>query len=195
MSDKALRERIEALREKMSPPVVKANLLAASLFLTAFEMLKAVLVDSLKGFTSIDGAYETEVLGLHKKKFAASCLWYLKQGVLTQHQVDDLHAIREHRDKIAHELPNLLFDPKAKISLDLLLRSRTCMQVLAKFWFSIHASTDPQFDGQDLDRVEVDPASVAVFDYLISITAEAVRAGVSQATENGTADSAGDTLS
>jgi hypothetical protein len=139
-------------------------------------MLKAVLIDNLKAFTSVDGAYETEVLGLHKKQFAASCLWYLNQGVLTQEQVEDLHAIREHRDKIAHYLLDLLFDLKIAVDTDLLLKARDCMQVLAHFWFSIHASADPQFEGQDIDQLEVKYASIAVFDYLLAVIAETIQA-------------------
>ncbi|MBI5033656.1 MAG: hypothetical protein HZB51_24310 [Chloroflexi bacterium] len=111
----------------------------SSLYLTAFEVLKIAIIEPIKGFFSLTPQkYENEV-GIkfdEAEQYAliSSCLWLQKNGALTNDEVDEIKSIREHRNEIAHELPNLIASEGSEIRLDLFKQMRELLRKIDIFW-------------------------------------------------------------
>jgi hypothetical protein len=99
----------------LHPETLKGNLIAISLFITAFENFKNNVVEKPETFFSngfdengpiIDTAkYKEEVLSLsdRKNKLYASLLWLQKLGAIDAADIDAFDWIRKHRNELAHE--------------------------------------------------------------------------------------------
>lgn len=89
----------------------------AGFILLSYELVKALIVSPIKAFyanTSFgEGmpftSYESDVKSRHKSEFQA-CLLYLRDFMeaIDSEDVLTIDAFREHRNKMAHELPNSL---------------------------------------------------------------------------------------
>jgi len=55
-------------------------------------------------------------------------------GALTEDDVDTFRRIREHRDQIAHDMPNLLGSQNGAVEPDLLLACFELIRKLSVWW-------------------------------------------------------------
>lgn len=166
------------LQQKLAPEEVTANLMQASLFLVAYELLKGEIVEKTKSFFVdgfLEGAntyspqYQTDVLSLHPNRFRASCLWLSKMGVLNDADVDMACAIREHRHKVAHELPNILIDPDTTINTHLITEAHRLISLIGRFWGRVSIDTNSDFDGQDVADEDILSGSMFLMNHVLSI--------------------------
>ena len=170
------------LERKLSPQTVAGNLQRASLFLVAYELLRAAIVDQVRGFYvngMRDGklvyderSYEADVSARHKKVFQASCLWLQEQNVFTADDVAELQLIREHRDRIAHELPQLMVDPEFEIDMSLLERARYHLGAVGRYWGALAAEFG-EIPPEEVDYEGVMSMSMLLLEYIISSVSEA----------------------
>ena len=118
-----------SLPEKLSPAEVRRNLVKASVFITAYELVKEAILERVSGFF-INGfdqaglkyspAYERDVLSRDKSKVRASLLWLVDMKAITPQDLAAFDEMRKHRNEVAHELPKLLVDPDFSVNLHLL---------------------------------------------------------------------------
>lgn len=105
----------------------KRNLMIAAIYLTAYELIMSAIIEQLKNFyidriqhdtTIMEQRYQTEVLSLdkNKNKILASCLWLEQMGAITKEDIEEIAKIREHRNKVAHQLPAFLVDDAVNIN-------------------------------------------------------------------------------
>jgi len=163
----------------LNPQAVKNNLVFSSLYLSAYELLKSSIIERIESFFATDynkegkpiltSQYKKEVLGLHKYKLAASSLWLEKMEVITEDDVRKIDEIRKHRNKIAHDLPNVLvegFEPH----LDYFMEIRRLLEKIEIWWiqnFEIPINSD--YDGIEIKDEDIRPGPVIILDHLISI--------------------------
>lgn len=174
---------------KLAPDAVKANLMQASLFLTAFELLQLELVDKVQTFYAADfdeeargietEAYRKEVLVLappdahpNTKKFHASCAWWVKDGTLTADDVEKIKAIKKHRNLIAHELPKILIDPEFSVDLQLFSQVRRLITILGRFWGRIAVDSHEEYDGQEVPDESIQSGSMLLIGYIEQMVGE-----------------------
>jgi len=130
----------------------------------AYEMFKDEIVNSVQGFFTMDFVgedrvyfpdYQTDVLDRHKSEFQACLLWLVEMHVFNSAQVEEISEIREHRNKIAHELLDFLFNPAAQIDLALFDRLRFYLRIVDRFFGQIQVDANSDFDGKDVDPGEI----------------------------------------
>lgn len=80
-----------------------------------------------------------------------SCKWLQRQGVLSEEEVEEIRKIRDHRNEIAHELPELLVGEGFDIQLEHFQRIRTLIHKVDVFG----ARNEVFFDMSTLDEVDV----------------------------------------
>lgn len=149
----------------LNPQKLKRNLISASVFLAAYELLKQSLIEQLRGFysTELDASggwriseeYRTEVLALDKREMVACSKWFLKVGALGADDLVVLKELAEHRNFIAHELPEII-GASNEVSL---LHMRCIYAVTSKidnWWIrEIEIPVNPNFDGREFTEEEL----------------------------------------
>jgi hypothetical protein len=136
----------QRLKDKLAPESVATTLIGAGCFLSAYELIKPEIIDSVHDFFWCgfnegehlydEDRYEQTVLALHPKrnKYLASCARLVSMDVLTAEQVVTLAEIQAHRHEVAHELPKLLVDPDFEVRVDLLADAVEIVRRLGVFW-------------------------------------------------------------
>jgi hypothetical protein len=163
-------EAFAEIMRKLTPEVMRETVNRAGLYLVTFEILKLQVVTETKSFFGAGpgdrSGYKSEVLSLAPKKspFDGSVCWLEKVGAISSEEGDALIAIRNHRNEIAHELPNLLLSPDHGLSYENLSRCRELTNKLARWWGPVWAGCDPQFDGQNITPDDVEPMISTVLD-------------------------------
>ena len=166
---------------KLSPKEVRQNLIKASVFITAYELLKDAVVGNVSGFflCGFDQSglkylteYERDVLSRDKSKVRASLLWLLDMKAITPEDLTAFDEMRKHRNDVAHELPKLLVDPTFSVDLDLLNKLYVMLRHLDRFFGEIQVDTDPDFDGKQVDLDGIKSGITLLLEYVISIAAE-----------------------
>jgi hypothetical protein len=177
------------LEKKLKPDVVVTNLVRAAVLITAFELLKVEVVNKLRDFLGVEygptgwlpsSRWKAEVLALDEQKkkspFRASSLWLAKNEVIRPDDVDVLLAIRDHRNRVAHELPAFLIDPESRPDDRLLQEALRLTTIVGKFWARMAVDCNPEFDSQEVSDSELFLMSSALMSLVLgSITKIALR--------------------
>ncbi len=124
-----------SLQDILNRPKVRSKLLQASLFITAFEMLKNSVTDFVQdhfesgrgsnGKRKLSPKYNDDVLKPFKNEqggvdtFKACVQWLAQQGVIQNTDIDTISKIRRHRNEIAHQLPDIVFYHSQRVDLGL----------------------------------------------------------------------------
>lgn len=188
------REAFEAIERIFSPERIRLNLVLASLYLTAFEVLRNSIVEHIKDFFVIypgtgDNAerirgrmlnqYEQEV-GVNfsspdNYKLIPSCRWLQKNGVLSQEEIDEIKEIRDHRNSLAHNLPELILSEDALIvNLERFKHIREILRKVELFWIRVDMDIkgiDEDVSDENISGGEsiLDVIISTVFDYLSTV--------------------------
>jgi len=159
----------EKIRESwenfLNPEILRSNLIVASIFLSAFEILKECILERPKemyinGFNEsgliVDESYKLKVLSLDKSPIYASLEWLKKCNVINQKDIDAFTRIKKCRNELAHELPKLITegiknDPVSnfKSILDLL-------EKIERWWVcNVTIPTNPEFNDTEVGAKEI----------------------------------------
>ena len=162
----------------LSPEIMRTNLLMASLYLAAFEILKSTVVDRIKGFFTFDYAkgqpqldsrYQ-EVASLNKNPLQASLLWLQENNAITPDDVLMFDAIRQHRNELAHQLPHFLIDAERNINFQNFENVRYLLRKIETWWIQqVDIPTNPDYAGVEVKDEEIQPGSVIVLDAIIGM--------------------------
>lgn len=140
----------------LDPQNLKENLIFSSLYIASFEAFKDYVVENVKfffnnGFSdgefTFSNEYRTDVQSLDKSLIKASLLWLKNMNAINNIDIDIYDDLRQYRNKLSHELMNLLFEglPEelpAKIAHLIALRVK-----IEKWWIlNIDIPTNPDYD-------------------------------------------------
>ncbi len=144
----------------LNPSKLKQNLVEASIFLTAYEILRSSIEVRLRGFFSFDAvegtegaaAYNRNVAVLHPRDpFHASCLWFKQNGVLNDGDIEVISSIRRHRNAIAHELPSFIARDERRVECELLVQLTAVVSRIDRWWIREY---EPPFD-ENLEEMDL----------------------------------------
>ncbi len=131
------------LWQLVSPEVLKENLVKASSFIVIYEMLEDLTIERTRGLfmepdeqgrLRPDKKYKTDVKARDKDLLCASLLWLKEAGAVADSDIADITAARLHRHRLAHEMPNVIFDPRSQVDEALLIRMYDCLRKVDA-WF------------------------------------------------------------
>jgi hypothetical protein len=143
-----------------NPTILKQNLIACSVYLAAYEMLRTALIDTLRGFYCTDYSqfpkwpisekYKTKVLSLHKSEMTACATWFLQNGALDDDDLLILRELADHRNQIAHET-HLIVGSDQEVSILHLKLIYALTAKIDQWWIrNIEVPTNPDFDDKEL---------------------------------------------
>ncbi len=99
----------------LNPDALRRNLITASIYIAAFELLKDSIVDRLKTFYKLTGEqveqrYEPEVLSRNRSPVYASLGWLKEFKAIDDDDITVFEKARSYRRIFAHELTRVLWD-------------------------------------------------------------------------------------
>jgi len=163
------------------------------MFLTGHELLKYIVIENLKGFLckesklTADGNLtyleSEEYLYIknekhkeleNKKNEYYSCFkWYLINKIITENEFEDFQKITLHRNKITHNLPQLLIDESFDFEIDLFDKLEQLINKISKYWIlEFHIPSNSDFDNLAINPNDIIPPVSSLMGYLNEITKE-----------------------
>lgn len=107
-------EKVKASWERaLNPETLKKNIITASIFSMAFEMLKSSIVEKIEGFFTngfdengliISPDYKEKVLSLNRSPLYASLKWLQNAGAIDDEDLKSFEHIKRCRNTLAHEM-------------------------------------------------------------------------------------------
>ena len=163
----------------LNPEILRANLVVASLFITAFEMLKDSIIGRIRDFF-IDGFnengwivnenYKTKVLSLNKSPLYACLEWLKSMNVIDENDVVEFGKIKDCRNEIAHEITNFISKGPKIDPLPLFPNMIDLLYKIEKWWIlNVEIPTNPDFDGQEIDEDGIVPGQIMTIRLLADI--------------------------
>ncbi len=162
---------------------IKKNLIDVSLYFSFFEILNNTIVERIADFYNNefrDGKsitsdkYKEEIINREfngkSNIFLASCHWLIENNVISQDEFEIITQIKEHRNRIAHDLTKFLFDSEYEINKDLFNQIKTLTIKIVRWWITeVEIPTNPDFDGQEINADEIIPGQEILLDYIFNV--------------------------
>ena len=169
----------ESWEKFLHPDTLKSNLLAISLFITAFENFKESVISKpisffCNGFDEngyiVDKEYETAVLSLAKNKLSATLLWLKELEAIDHSDIAKFNDIRNHRNEVAHETMAFLADADRDFDVT---KFHDLIELFKKIetWWLIYfeASINPDLLPEGTDPNEVVSSSIWSLQLMLDI--------------------------
>lgn len=162
---------IKSWDKLLNPEKLKESLIKASLFLSAYEILKESIIDRPQSFFT-DGchldektgelkgknskSYKDKVISLYPKdEFHACCLWFKEQGAINDSDLTDIAEARKHRNHIAHELPKYISSIDHDVNKRILESLVEVVRKVDVWWVcEIEIPTSPDFEAADMENID-----------------------------------------
>ena len=169
----------ESWEKFLHPETLKNNLIAISLFITAFEMFKDRVVEKPETFFTngfdedgliVDERYKSEVLALSKSKLYASLLWLKKMEAIEQADIVIFDSIRQHRNEVAHEPMEFLASSERNFDSSKFGDLIELLAKIEKWWFvNFELSIDPDMLPEGANPDEVVPGPIWSLQLMLDI--------------------------
>lgn len=171
----------ELLNTTLSQQRLSSVIVISSLFLTAYELLRAAVVDDIRSFFTIlddqnragEKRYRERLRQYDKRDaFKGSCLWLCDWGAIDEAEVTELLQLRSIRNRLAHELPQILFKSGAEVTREEFQAVQRLLAKVCRFWVRQDLELDPEFEGQTIADEEIVPGRLAAFAFILSMLAQ-----------------------
>lgn len=173
-------EHIRASWERvLHPETLKSNIITASIFSMAFEMLKSSIIDKIEGFFTngfdengviISSEYKEKVLSLNRSPIYASLRWLQDMNAIDDNDLVIFEHIKRCRNTLVHEM---LMLASSGVDFDVGDAFNEMVGLLKKieiWWFeNLKMAIDPGAYPEDLDLNEVVPGPVWSLQMLIDV--------------------------
>ena len=168
---------------------VKFQLITASLYLTAYDLLIDTIVRKIEEFYTdgfdengfiISDKYKTQVRGIYKKDIVlASTKWLVQNKVITESESERIKIFKAHRNVLAHELTKMISDSDANTKTEFIAEIRDIYFKVQKWWFvEFECQINPDLSHLDTDKLnynEVLMMQMLPMDYMVNIVTDEIQ--------------------
>jgi len=165
--------------EFLSPSLLRTKLISASLFLTAFELLKASIVGRIKDFFMdgfdekgwhINPKYEKDVLSQNRSSVYASLSWLQENGVIDDQDLATFERIKECRNKIAHDLPQIIGGETDPDYVSVFPELVALLRKIEVWWVvNLEIPTNPDFQDAEINEEGIVPGPLITVQLMLNI--------------------------
>ena len=173
-------EKVKASWERaLHPETLKTNIITASIFSMAFEMLKSSIIEKIESFFTngfdengmiVSPEYKEKVLSLNRSPLYASLKWLQDMHAIDDKDLERFEHIKRCRNTLAHEM---LSFASSGVDFDVAEAFEEMVGLLRKieiWWFeNLEMAIDPDAYPEDLDLEQVIPGSVWSLQMLIDV--------------------------
>jgi hypothetical protein len=173
-------EKVKASWERaLHPETLKTNIITASIFSMAFEMLKNSIIDKIEGFFTnrfdengviVSPEYKEKVLSLNRSPLYASLKWLQNIEAIDDKDLERFEHIKRCRNTLSHEM---LTFASSGVDFDVAEAFNEMILLLRKieiWWFeNVDMEINPEAYPKDLDLEQVIPGPVWSLQMLIDV--------------------------
>ncbi len=164
----------------LDPDVLRPSLLSATMFITAFELLKDCIVDRLRNFytlswedkTGTTPEYEQKVLARDKKRrpLQASLDWLREHDALDDADLEIFTRLTDIRNQLAHELFRIVTGQVPSEHDSQFPALIALLRKVEVWWIlNVEIPTNPDYDGQEIDEVGITPGALISLQMLMEV--------------------------
>lgn len=173
-------EKVKASWERvLHPETLKTNIITASIFSMAFEMLKSSIIEKIEGFFTngfdtngglVSPEYKERVLSLNRSPLYASLKWLQDMHAIDDKDLEVFEQIKRCRNTLVHEM---LSFTSSGVDFDVAEAFEDMVGLLRKieiWWFeNLEMAIDPETYRGDLELDQVIPGPVWSLQMLIEV--------------------------
>jgi hypothetical protein len=172
-------ESLNRWEDFLNPEILKTKLISASIYLAAFEILKDSIIERIETFFSdgfgpqgniLSPDYTIQVKSRHKSKVKASLEWLKEQGAITNEDIEVFDNIRESRNEVAHEMPNLLGGDSSVNFGQQFERMVALLKKVEVWWIvNFELAIDPDSRDAEIDQSGIIPGPLLTLQLMLEI--------------------------
>src|ERR1700752_4349473 len=166
--------------EFLDPDALRPVLITVSVYLTAYEILRAAIVERLRDFywVGFEGArditnpkYETEVLALNRSPVHASLTWLKHHDAVDDTDIEAFLRVKDLRNRLAHDLLAYFNTDVQPDAFATSFAALTALLHKIELWWirEVEIPTTPDFDDVDVPDEEITPGRVLLVRLLTDI--------------------------
>jgi hypothetical protein len=166
--------------EFLNPEVTRPRLIAASIYIAGFEVLKDSIVGRIRSFFSIgfdesgdriDPKYQSDVLARNASPVYASLAWLKDMHAIDAGDVAAFDRVKACRNSLAHKLFSTLASEGLPPDFDRCFNDMLALLRKIEVWWiaNVEIPTNPDFDGREIEEDEIVPGPVMSIQLLLDI--------------------------
>jgi hypothetical protein len=163
----------------LNPEALRPNLIAASAYIAAFELLKISIVDRIKDFFTngfdkngwrIDPKYQSKVLAKNRSPVYASLEWLKEAHAIDDADVAAFERVKKLRNELAHALTGVLFRGLSADFAERLNEMVSLVDKIERWWIvNVEIPINPDLSGEEIDEAKVIPGPVMGLRLLLDV--------------------------
>jgi hypothetical protein len=165
----------------LDPEILRPNLIMASIYIAAFEVLKNSIIERIRDFYFsgfdekgwiVSPEYKENVLSNDKSPTYASLKWLKESEAINDDDIQKFNKIKECRNLLAHEIARMLMEG---LPLEFTERFNDMVALLDKIekWWIINVEipTNSGFDGKhdEIDENGISPGPILSLHMMIDV--------------------------
>jgi len=166
--------------EFLNPAVTRPRLIATSIYIAGFEVLKDSIVGRIRDFfwtgfdesgDKIDPEYQANVLSRNKSPVYASLEWLKEMAAITDADVAVFDRIKACRNTLAHRLFSAIGSEGLPGDFEQCFTDMVALLRKIEVWWitNVEIPTNPDFDGREVDENGIVPGPVLSMQLLMDI--------------------------
>jgi hypothetical protein len=165
----------------LDPEVLRPNLILASIYIAAFEVLKNSIIERIRDFyvSGFDEngwivlpEYKDTVLSKDKSPTYASLKWLKESEAINDDDIQKFNKIKEHRNLLAHEITKMMMEGLPSEFTERFNDMVALLDKIERWWIiNIEIPTNPDFDGKhdEIDESGIVPGPIMSLRMMIDV--------------------------
>ena len=158
--------------ESLNPEVMRPRLIAASIYIAVFEVLKEAIVDRIRDFfwmgfdesgDNIDPRYQSDVLARKRSPVYASLDWLRQMNVIDDADMCVFNRVKTCRNTLAHKWFSTLGSEGLPPDFEQRFTEMVALLRKIEMWWitNFEIPINPDYDGSHIDEEEIVPGRLA----------------------------------
>jgi hypothetical protein len=163
----------------LHPETLKTNIITASIFSMAFEMLKSSIIEKIEGFFTngfdengmfVSPEYKDKVLSLNRSPLYASLKWLISMNAIDDKDLERFEYIKRCRNTLAHEILTFASSGVDFNVAEVFDQMIGLLRKIEIWWFeNLEMAINPEAYPDDFDLGQVTPGPVWSLQMLIDV--------------------------
>lgn len=163
----------------LNPEVVHGVLFSASMYVTAFEIVKNTIVDRIRNFYTdgwdekgeiVGSEYQRNVLSRNRSPVYASLDWLCEQGAINASDIALYNELKFLRNMLAHQLFKVVTGEQSSNHIEKIPALIELLKKIEVWWIvNVDMAINPSCSDQQIDASEIVPGTVLSLQMLIEV--------------------------